>query len=428
MSLETAKYLIDSGQCSVNDQEPQDLLTPLHVAASWDNLAMCQLLVHYGADLLAMNRDNQTPSDLAKGKSRIFLRELMKRGQRRKNRKVFKFLRLVTFVKLPVSIVTSRQLFQPRRQKPQPQIQRSNSTQCIPVPPKPTLSQEIDDYLNNADTYNLRLSPNRMSGFSVKKEADNRETLIGNGTNPEVSKDPRTSSMSSYRTASGDPMEQGYILSLIDTTLHTLGSSVLQTFKENCPPAFNDLPLTSTFPSLYPHEQLKEVSARIGPEPSAPPISPQITRRRKPQPLGTAFNLETAPGALPRSTSLAEAIVPKDIPPTLRISDISELNEEPESMEDPVLTDLISKTASLSLNNLKARLNLHKFSPGPLDNSNRKLYERKLAQLELNAMRGVEYEMKRKQMGFSKFLCLHIQTSSFISRVQRRFGASYPGR
>lgn len=95
VSLETAKYLLDSGQCSVNDQEPQDLLSPLHVAASWDNLMMCQLLVHYGADLLSMNREHQSPADLAKGASHTFLRGLMKRGQKRKNRKIFKFLRLV---------------------------------------------------------------------------------------------------------------------------------------------------------------------------------------------------------------------------------------------------------------------------------------------------------------------------------------------
>lgn len=91
--MEAAKYLLDSGQCSVNDQEPQDFLTPLHIAASWDNLLMCQLFVHYGADLMAMNRDKFTPADLAKGSSREFLRKMMKRGQKKRNRKVLKFLR-----------------------------------------------------------------------------------------------------------------------------------------------------------------------------------------------------------------------------------------------------------------------------------------------------------------------------------------------
>jgi ankyrin repeat protein len=95
VSLETAKYLLDSGQCSINDLEPDMNLTPLHIAASWDNLMMCQLFVHYGADLLAMNRDNYTPSDLAKGSSRLFLQGLMKRGQKKRNRKIFKFLRSV---------------------------------------------------------------------------------------------------------------------------------------------------------------------------------------------------------------------------------------------------------------------------------------------------------------------------------------------
>ncbi len=91
--MEAAKYLLDSGQCGVNDQEPQDLLTPLHIAASWDNLLMCQLFVHYGADLLAMSRDKYTPVDLAKGNSREFLRKLMKRGEKKRKRRILKFLR-----------------------------------------------------------------------------------------------------------------------------------------------------------------------------------------------------------------------------------------------------------------------------------------------------------------------------------------------
>jgi ankyrin repeat protein len=98
--MDTAKYLLDSGQCGVNDIEPDDLLTPLHIAASWDNLLMCQLLVHYGADLLAMNRDKCTPCDMAKGKSKDFLRKMMKRGEKRRKRKLFKYLRLACFLKL----------------------------------------------------------------------------------------------------------------------------------------------------------------------------------------------------------------------------------------------------------------------------------------------------------------------------------------
>jgi ankyrin repeat protein len=93
--METAKYLMDSGQCGVNDQEPHDKLTPLHVAASWDNLLMCQLLVHYGADLIALSQDKYTPVDLAKGSSREFLRKMVKRGEKSRKRKIFKFLRFV---------------------------------------------------------------------------------------------------------------------------------------------------------------------------------------------------------------------------------------------------------------------------------------------------------------------------------------------
>jgi len=49
-ALDAAKGLLDSGAHDANELEPSDNLSPLHVAAAWDNLAMCQLLIHYGAD------------------------------------------------------------------------------------------------------------------------------------------------------------------------------------------------------------------------------------------------------------------------------------------------------------------------------------------------------------------------------------------
>lgn len=92
-ALETAKFLLDRGVCSVNQQEETSRQTALHVAAHWDNLCMCQLLLHYGADPLLFDKDEQTPLDIATGKSRDFLCSLCRRGQKKRTRKIFKFLR-----------------------------------------------------------------------------------------------------------------------------------------------------------------------------------------------------------------------------------------------------------------------------------------------------------------------------------------------
>ena len=49
-ALDAANTLMDTGAHDANELEPTDNLSPLHVAAAWDNLAMCQLLIHYGAN------------------------------------------------------------------------------------------------------------------------------------------------------------------------------------------------------------------------------------------------------------------------------------------------------------------------------------------------------------------------------------------
>jgi hypothetical protein len=83
-------------------------------------------------------------------------------------------------------------------------MQRSASTQCIPTPQKPTLNQQIDDYLKSPETFNARLSNNRFSGLSIATGQLDAE-LIKDTQNSNSVYD-RTSSLSSYKTASEEPM------------------------------------------------------------------------------------------------------------------------------------------------------------------------------------------------------------------------------
>ncbi|VDN37033.1 unnamed protein product [Gongylonema pulchrum] len=48
-ALDAIQNLLKTGQRHVNEREAEGL-TALHVAAAWDNLAICQLLMFYGAD------------------------------------------------------------------------------------------------------------------------------------------------------------------------------------------------------------------------------------------------------------------------------------------------------------------------------------------------------------------------------------------
>lgn len=84
-ALDAAKALLDNSTHNSNEREPQDNLSALHIAAAWDNLAMCQLLLHYGADLDALDIDNRRPVDVATGKSRRFLKKF--RWKKHKDRR-----------------------------------------------------------------------------------------------------------------------------------------------------------------------------------------------------------------------------------------------------------------------------------------------------------------------------------------------------
>lgn len=48
-ALNAVQNLLQSGKVHVNERDYGGL-TALHVAAAWDHLAMCQLLLYYGAD------------------------------------------------------------------------------------------------------------------------------------------------------------------------------------------------------------------------------------------------------------------------------------------------------------------------------------------------------------------------------------------
>ncbi|KAL3082419.1 hypothetical protein niasHT_038485 [Heterodera trifolii] len=93
-ALDAAKALLDAGTHDANEREPCDNLAPLHVAAAWGNLAMCQLLIHYGADVKAEDIDKRCPVDVAEGQCRRFLKRLgrKRRTERSKFGKVLSFL------------------------------------------------------------------------------------------------------------------------------------------------------------------------------------------------------------------------------------------------------------------------------------------------------------------------------------------------
>uniref|UniRef100_A0A914I877 LEM domain-containing protein n=1 Tax=Globodera rostochiensis TaxID=31243 RepID=A0A914I877_GLORO len=94
-ALDAAKALLDAGTHDADEREPFDNLTPLHVAAGWGNLAMCQLLIHYGADVKAEDIDKRRPVDVtAEGPCRRFLKRLgrKRRKERSKFGKVLAFL------------------------------------------------------------------------------------------------------------------------------------------------------------------------------------------------------------------------------------------------------------------------------------------------------------------------------------------------
>ncbi|KAI6195161.1 hypothetical protein M3Y96_01201500 [Aphelenchoides besseyi] len=397
VSLEAAKFLLDSGQCDVNDREPDDELTPLHVAAAWDNLSMCQLFVHYGANLNAADAEQRSPADIAIGNSRKFLLKLLNRKERRKARKIFKWLRF---------------LFEPHRQRKRNAIPRSASFNCVPIAvPQLTLEEQIDDYLKNATNYNARLSANRFSGLNFKTN-DTRMTAaeairIINDSNRRESNGRKSSSLGGYLTAAEGPTNQEAFVSYRESEVSAIRPKMSILTSDRSTDLSHEFATPPTSP--VPNERPKTPES---PEiiPSAPPMTPQITFRTLKAPRH-CLTPEVPPTAMPRSASLCAAVKPKDLPQTERISDIAESliteDETADEEEEPELVELQKKAQSLTMDQLKQRLIRYGHPPGPsLSLTTRKLYERFLGKLEFHALKGVEYEMQRFRLGLKYSIAL----------------------
>ncbi|MCP9259957.1 Ankyrin repeat and LEM domain-containing protein 1 [Dirofilaria immitis] len=71
-ALDAVQNLLKTRLKHVNEREEEGL-TALHVAAAWDNLAMCQLLMYFGADPFQEDDNGRTAKDMAEGSVKKFL-------------------------------------------------------------------------------------------------------------------------------------------------------------------------------------------------------------------------------------------------------------------------------------------------------------------------------------------------------------------
>lgn len=78
---------MDNGSHDVNEREPDENISALHVAAFYNNLPMCQLLVHYGADINAVDIDRRAPIDIANGRTQKFLKKLSRKSNKKRRLK-----------------------------------------------------------------------------------------------------------------------------------------------------------------------------------------------------------------------------------------------------------------------------------------------------------------------------------------------------
>ncbi|VIO95428.1 conserved hypothetical protein [Brugia malayi] len=84
-ALDAVQNLLKTRQKHVSEREEEGL-TALHVAAAWDNLAMCQLLMYFGADPSEKDDNGRTAKDMAKGSVKKFFERLYETPE--KNRSV----------------------------------------------------------------------------------------------------------------------------------------------------------------------------------------------------------------------------------------------------------------------------------------------------------------------------------------------------
>uniref|UniRef100_A0A914EN08 LEM domain-containing protein n=1 Tax=Acrobeloides nanus TaxID=290746 RepID=A0A914EN08_9BILA len=183
-ALDAVKQILDNGVRQVSEYERFTGLTPLHVAAAWDNLAMCQLLIHYGAEVNALDFKSRTPVQLAFGKSRRFLKKLSNHKRPRDRQRLFRLLSYV-FGKGPEkrnSSDASRRdscFIVRRRSSPPPPYRKDEATltsvlkkiRISKESPAHLNSQEVDDKLahgsnESADKLNGNVLPSSISHLS----------------------------------------------------------------------------------------------------------------------------------------------------------------------------------------------------------------------------------------------------------------------
>ncbi|CAD5207687.1 unnamed protein product [Bursaphelenchus okinawaensis] len=339
-ALETMKYLLDTGKFDVNQKEEQDQLTPLHIAAHWDNLSMCQLLLHYGADPLAFSADEQCAIDIANGKSREFLKKLCnRRGQKKKQRRIMKFIRHV---------------FQPHKQKSTPKLERPPSAPPSFInrldgqePPTDQIFSLISEHEDRLSTTSTRLSTTSTCSewtFFTATEGRNLSILS------------QKSGFSGFESA-----RNSIILNKqwLDFDESALGDVVIETTPKVTPTAPPFSPdATPTIPlrnsSLKPRLTLRNASL----------LDKNITIRSP----------KTKKDQIRRSSSLEDLYST----PT-RLSTTSE--EAMDQVESASFKLKLEELKRLELHELKARLLREKVERGPLDATNRYLYETKLARV-----------------------------------------------
>ncbi|KAL7072418.1 hypothetical protein ACQ4LE_008963 [Meloidogyne hapla] len=194
-ALDAAKSLLDSGYNDANEREPTDNISPLHVAAAWNNVAMCQLLIHYGADVNARDIDKRRPVDVADKQCKQFLMRLHKRRRtdRSKFRKVLSYLFRGICTgssaanKSVLSIESPNKNFTPPRKSCIPNIQTNDREQkrikfptavtVRPMPSAPRRQSSLinEEFLTSDNTDDSKEIENRITKNSDKNQVNKNE-------------------------------------------------------------------------------------------------------------------------------------------------------------------------------------------------------------------------------------------------------------